>query len=122
MMELLPRLGLGTICIAPFMEGFIYYQSTCPEFRYGDGKVLGTQPHPTHGSASTQCVLRLNLIKDIFNIVILNSHTHTSIHLAINMAFSFQTLKKIINGIATNINQGQNIMADPNKHVIQTET
>ena len=75
-MEFLPRLGLGTICIVPFMEGFIYYQSTCPEFRCRDGKVLGTQPHLTHRSASTQCVLRLNLIKDILNIVILNSHTH----------------------------------------------
>ena len=44
-MESPPRLDLGTINIAPFMEGLIYYQSMCPEFRYGDGKVLGTQPH-----------------------------------------------------------------------------
>ena len=36
-----PRSGLGTINIAPFVEGLIYYQSTCPEFKYGDGKVLG---------------------------------------------------------------------------------
>ena len=35
-----PRLGLGTINIVPFVEGLIYYQSTCLEFRYGDGKVL----------------------------------------------------------------------------------
>ena len=40
-MELPPRLSLGTINIAPFMKGLIYYQSTCPEFRYRDGKVLG---------------------------------------------------------------------------------
>ena len=60
--------------LAPFMEGLIYYQSTCPEFRYEDGNVLGYQPHPTHGSAFTLCVLRLNLIKDTLNIVIL---THT---------------------------------------------
>ena len=25
----------------------IDYQITCLEFRYGDGKVLGTQPYPT---------------------------------------------------------------------------
>ena len=54
------------------------------EFRYGDGKVLGTQPHPTHGSASSHYVLCLNLIKGPFNIVIY-TYTHNSIHLAINM-------------------------------------
>ena len=37
-----PRLGLGTTNIAPFVEGLVYYQSTCLEFRYSDGKVLGT--------------------------------------------------------------------------------
>ena len=41
-MESPPRLGLRTIYIVPFMEGLIYYQSTCLEFRYGDRKVLGT--------------------------------------------------------------------------------
>ena len=40
-MESLPKLSLGTINIMPFVEGLIYYQSTCSEFRYGDGKVLG---------------------------------------------------------------------------------
>ena len=29
------------------------YQSTCPKFRYRNGKVLGTQPHPTRKSAFT---------------------------------------------------------------------
>ena len=58
-----PRLGLGTINIVPFMERPIYYQSTCLKFRYGDEKVLGIQLHPTHGSTSTHCVLRFNLIK-----------------------------------------------------------
>ena len=58
-----PRLGLGTINIVPFMERPIYYQSTCLKFRYGDGKVLGIQLHPTHGSTSIHCVLRFNLIK-----------------------------------------------------------
>ena len=75
-MEWPPRLGLGTISIAPFVKGLIYYQSMCPEFRYGDGKVLGTQPHSTCRLASIHCVLRLNLIKDIFNTRILESHTH----------------------------------------------
>jgi len=59
---------LGIINITPFMERLIYYQSTCPEFRYGDGKVLGIQPHRTRESASTHCVLCFNLIKDTFNI------------------------------------------------------
>ena len=63
-----PKLGLEAINIASFMEGLIYYQNMCPKFRYGNGKVLGTQPHPTRGSASIYCVLRLNLIKVIFNI------------------------------------------------------
>jgi len=43
------------------------YQIICSEFRYRDGKVLGTQPHPTHGSASIHCVSSLNLIKGTFN-------------------------------------------------------
>ena len=64
-MELLPRLGLGPINIAPFME-----------FRYGDEKVLDTQPYLTRRLASTHCILHLNLIKGTFNIVILDSHTH----------------------------------------------
>ena len=64
----LRRRGLGTINITPFVEGLIYYQSTCLEFRYRDGKELGTQPHPTHGSASTYHILRFNLIKGTFNI------------------------------------------------------
>ena len=81
-MESPPRLGLGTINIAPFMEELIFYQSMCPNFRYGDGKVLGTQPHPTRGSASTHFVSNLNPIKGKLNIVIL-THTHSSMHLNI---------------------------------------
>ena len=72
-MESTLRLGLGTINIMPFMEGLVYYKSTCSEFRYGDGKVLSTQPHLTRGSASTHCVPNLNLIKGTFNM--LYSHT-----------------------------------------------
>jgi len=83
-MESSPRLGLGIINITPFVEGLIYYQSTCLEFRYGNRKVLGTQPHLTRGSASTHCVPCLNLIKDTLNIVIL-----TSMHLKqANMTYS----------------------------------
>ena len=44
--------------------------------------MLGTQPHSTCRSTSTHCILRLNLVKGKFNIVILDSHTHTSIHLS----------------------------------------
>ena len=81
-MESPPRLGLGTINIVPFVEGLIYYQSMCSEFRYGERKVLGTQPYPTCGFASTHYVLHFNLIKGTFNI----HHsrlTHASIHLSI---------------------------------------
>ena len=41
-MESPPSLSLGTINIASFVEGLIFYQSTYLEFKYGDGKVLGT--------------------------------------------------------------------------------
>ena len=54
-----------------------YYQSMGSEFRHGNEKVLGTQPHPTRGSTSSYCVLHLNLIKGMFNIV---SYTHTHTH------------------------------------------
>ena len=57
-MESPPRLGLGTINIAPFMEGVICYQRT----------------HSWVGS--THCVLRLNLIKCIF-IIYHSRLTHT---------------------------------------------
>ena len=87
-MESSPRLGLRTINIAPFVEGLIYYQSTCLEFRYGNRKVLGTQPHLTCGSAPTHCVPCLNPIKDTLNIVIL-----TSMHLKqANMTYSSPSL------------------------------
>ena len=39
-----------------------YYQSMSLKFKYGDRKVLGTQPCPTRGSTSSYCVLYLNLI------------------------------------------------------------
>ena len=67
-MESPPKLDLGTINIASFVEGLIYYQSMCSDFRYKDEKVLGTQSRLSHGSTFTHYVLRLNLIKDIFNI------------------------------------------------------
>ena len=47
------------------MEGLILLLGIGSEFRYRDGKVLGTQPHPTHGLISSHCVLRLNLIKSL---------------------------------------------------------
>ena len=46
-----------------------FYQSMCPEFKYGDGKVLGTQPHSTHRSASTYCVPSPNLINGSSNML-----------------------------------------------------
>ena len=68
-MESPPRLGLRTINIALFMEGLIFCQSTCLEFRYEDGKVLDTQPHPTRESASTHCAPSLSLIKGRLNML-----------------------------------------------------
>ena len=62
-----------------------YYQSMSSEFRYDFRKVLGTQNRLTHGLPSTHCFLRLNLIKEMFNIVFY-THTHTNMHLTINMA------------------------------------
>ena len=34
-----------------------YHKSTSSKFRSEDGKVLGNQPHLTHGSTSSHCVL-----------------------------------------------------------------
>ena len=68
-MESPPNLSLGTINIAYFVKELILYQSTCPELKYGDGKVLGTQPHPTFGLTSTHCVPNLNLIKSKFTML-----------------------------------------------------
>ena len=45
------------------------YQSTCPDLRYGDEKVLDTQPYLTLGSVSTHCVPSLNLIKGLLNMI-----------------------------------------------------
>ena len=39
----------------------------CPEFRYGDRKVLGTQPHLNCWLASTHCVPNPNSIKGSFS-------------------------------------------------------
>ena len=55
------------------------------ELRYVLRKVLGTQNCPTLRLAFHRCVLCLNPIKGTLNIVIL-THTHINIHLAINMA------------------------------------
>ena len=59
-----------------------YYQSMSAEFRNALGKVLVTQDSPTLRLASHHCVLRFNLIKNMFNTCIY-THIHTSIHLNI---------------------------------------
>ena len=51
------------------------YHSTCPEFRYKNRKMLGTQPHLTRRSTSTHYVSNPNLIKKSSNMFILYSHT-----------------------------------------------
>ena len=50
-MESPPRLGLGTICIVTFCEGLILSEHMF-EFKYGDGKVLRTEPYSTRRLAS----------------------------------------------------------------------
>ena len=75
--------------------------------------MLGTQDRLTHGSASTHCVLCLNHVKGIFNIVFY-THTHTSIHLSIQHSISSQILTYIYHGIASHISY---LRQQPNKHV-----
>ena len=60
------------------------------EFRYGFTKALGTQNRPTCGSVSTRCILRRNNIKDTLNIAFY-THTHTNMHLTINMVSNPKT-------------------------------
>jgi len=62
-------MGLGTMCVMPFYGRIDLYQSSCPEFRYEDGKVLGIEPYLTHRSASTHCVSNPNPIKGSFNML-----------------------------------------------------
>ena len=73
------------------------------KFRYDFRKVLGTQNRPTCGSTFAHYVLRLNLIKDTFNIAFYtHTHTHTqahtSLHLSIQHGISSQTLAYIYHG------------------------
>ena len=60
------------------------------KLRNGLGKVLGTQNRPTLRLAFPYCVLCLNPIKDIFNI--LSILTHSSIHLTINIASNIPSM------------------------------
>ena len=64
-MKPLPKLGLGTIYIyiALLCKGLILLKHMSEVFRYRDGKVLSTQPHPTRRLAFTYCVQNPNLIK-----------------------------------------------------------
>ena len=67
----------------PTWKDWSYYQSMGSKFRYGLGKVLGTQNRLTHESALIHCVLRLNLIKGIRYFILKthsNTHTHTHTH------------------------------------------
>ena len=58
-----------TINIVLFHGRTNLYQSMCSEFRYGDGKVLGIQPHLTHRLASTHCIPSLSFVKGVFNML-----------------------------------------------------
>ena len=80
--------GLGTIYVASSQGKTIGLttKNIGLKLRYGLEKVLGTQNCPTLKLTSSHCILCLNPIKGTLNIVILNSHTHTNIHLTINMA------------------------------------
>ena len=80
-----------------------YYQNMGLEFRYGFGKVLGTQNHPTHGSTSSHCVLHLNLITGMSNIVFY-TYTYSNIHLSIQHDINHpKTLTYIYHGITYHI-------------------
>ena len=76
--------GLGTIYIVSSRGRTVDLttRDMGSKFRYILRKVLGTQDYPTLRLASHHCVLRLNLIKNMFNTCIY-THTHTSIHLSI---------------------------------------
>lgn len=74
-MESLHRLGIETINITP-CERTDLYCSSCPEFRYRYGKVLGIQPHSTRRPASTHCIPNLSPIKWFSNRLFLNSCTY----------------------------------------------
>ena len=53
----------------------------CLEFKYGDEKVLGTQPYTTYGSAFTHCVSHPNSIEVSSNrFSYTHTHTHTHTH------------------------------------------
>ena len=65
------------------------YQSMCSEFRYGDGKVLGTQPHLTRGLVSTHCVSNPSPLKGSSN-RLFQTHIHTNMHLNIQHGISSQ--------------------------------
>ena len=71
--------GLGTIYIVS-SRGRTFFDLTIrdmgSELRYSLRKVLSTQNCPTLRLASSHCVLCLNPIKGMFNIIIRNSHTH----------------------------------------------
>ena len=84
-MDLPPRLGLGTIYIAPLCEVPVLLEQES-EFRYWDGKVLGIQPHPICGSASSHCVSHPNSIKESSNL-----------HLSTNLAFTYMVASLRIN-------------------------
>ena len=62
------------------------YQNTCLEFRYGDGKVLSTQPHLICGLASSHCVSHPNSIKESSNL-----------HLPTDLAFTYMATSLRIN-------------------------
>jgi len=79
------------------------------KFKYRDGKVLGTQPHPLVGRLLLIVFYVLISLKTYFNIVILNSHTHTSIHLNIQHDISSQTL--------TYIYHSSHIIINPSIHL-----
>ena len=66
------------------------YQSTCPEFRYEDEKILGTQSHPT---VCQPPLIVLQIIIPSKGLLIgysTHTHTHTqsypNMHLTHNMA------------------------------------
>ena len=64
-----PRLSLGIIYVAPFVEGLILLLEYGFSVYVRPGKVLGTQDRRPVGRLPF-------IVKGIFNILILDSHTH----------------------------------------------
>ena len=80
-MESPPKLGLGTIYIQRLYGRTDLYQGMSPEFRYRDGKVLGTPPHSTPPVSRPPLIVFQILILSQGFLIYFSKLTHTNLHL-----------------------------------------